>query len=45
MYQHARWARFADGADEVHQWTIARNAIADWKDHGTIRNATGKLPL
>ena len=23
MYQHARWARFADGADEVHQMRIA----------------------
>ena len=24
MYQQARWARFADGADEVHQMRIAR---------------------
>ena len=24
MLQHARWARFADGADEVHQMRIAR---------------------
>jgi hypothetical protein len=23
MAQHARWARFADGADEVHQWRVA----------------------
>src|SRR5690606_40684766 len=24
MYQHARWARLADGADEVHQMRIAQ---------------------
>jgi acyl-CoA dehydrogenase len=45
MLKQARWARFADGADEVHQWTIARNAIADWKDHGAVKSATGDLPL
>ena len=28
MYQHARWARFADGADEVHQMRIAQRTIA-----------------
>jgi acyl-CoA dehydrogenase len=45
MLKQARWARFADGADEVHQMTIARNAIADWKDHGNVKAATGSLPL
>ncbi len=45
MSKQARWARFADGADEIHQMRIAQRTIADWKDHGTIRNATGKLPL
>jgi acyl-CoA dehydrogenase len=45
MLKQARWSRFADGADEVHQWTIARNAIADWKDHGSVKQATGDLPL
>ena len=45
MAKQARWARFADGADEIHQMRIAQRTIADWKDHGTIRNATGKLPL
>ena len=45
MYQHARWARFADGADEVHQWQIARAAIADWKDTQSVNAATGSLPL
>ena len=45
MYQHARWARFADGADEVHQMRIAQRTIAAYKDHGTTRAATGDLPL
>jgi acyl-CoA dehydrogenase len=45
MLKQARWSRFADGADEVHQMTIARNAIAAYKDHGTTRVATGDLPL
>ncbi|HYI62394.1 MAG TPA: acyl-CoA dehydrogenase family protein [Acidimicrobiales bacterium] len=45
MYQHARWARFADGADEVHQMRIAQRTIAAWKDHGSTRTATGDLPL
>ncbi|GAC1318176.1 MAG: acyl-CoA dehydrogenase family protein [Acidimicrobiales bacterium] len=45
MLKQARWSRFADGADEVHQMTIARNAIAAYKDHGSTRMATGDLPL
>ncbi|MFQ5558616.1 MAG: acyl-CoA dehydrogenase family protein [Acidimicrobiales bacterium] len=45
MYQHARWARFADGADEVHQMRIAQRTIAAYKDHGTTRTATGDLPV
>ena len=45
MYQHARWARFADGADEVHQMRIAQRTIAAYKDHGTTKRATGDLPL
>ena len=45
MLKQARWSRFADGADEVHQMTIARNAISAYKDHGTTRVATGDLPL
>ena len=45
MYQHARWARFADGADEVHQMRIAQRTIAAYKDHGTTRAATGNLPV
>ncbi|MFZ4519407.1 MAG: acyl-CoA dehydrogenase family protein [Microthrixaceae bacterium] len=45
MYQHARWARFADGADEVHQMRIAQRAIAAWKDTGSTNAATGSLPI
>ncbi len=45
MYQHARWARFADGADEVHQMRIAQRTIAAYSDHGSTRAATGNLPL
>jgi acyl-CoA dehydrogenase len=45
MYQHARWARLADGADEVHQMRIAQRTIAAYKDHGSTRLATGDLPI
>jgi acyl-CoA dehydrogenase len=45
MYLHARWARFADGADEVHQMRIAQRTIAAYKDTGSTRAATGDLPL
>jgi acyl-CoA dehydrogenase len=45
MLQQARWARFADGADEVHQMRIAQRTIAAYKDHGSTRTATGDLPL
>ena len=45
MYQHARWARFADGADEIHQMRIAQRTIAAFRDTGSTRRATGDLPL
>ncbi len=45
MYQHARWARFADGADEIHQMRIAQRTIAAFKDHGSTAAATGNLPI
>ncbi len=45
MYQHARWARFADGADEVHQMRIAQRTIAAYTDDGTTKRATGNLPI
>jgi acyl-CoA dehydrogenase len=45
MMQNARWARFADGADEIHQMRIAENTIKAYTDEGTTRKATGDLPL
>ncbi len=45
MAQQARWARFADGADEVHQWRIALRTIEAYKRDGTTKAATGGLPL
>jgi len=45
MYQHARWARFADGADEVHQMRIAQRTIGAYTSDGSTRRATGNLPI
>jgi len=45
MAKQARWARFADGADEVHQWRIAQRTIDAWLKHGSTDSATGSLPL
>ncbi|NBO33783.1 MAG: acyl-CoA dehydrogenase [Actinobacteria bacterium] len=45
MLQQARWSRFADGADEIHQMRIAQRTIAAYKDHSTTKSATGDLPL
>ena len=43
MMRHARAARLVDGADEVHQQTIARNVIKAFKEDGSTRMATGDL--
>ncbi|MDO8614909.1 MAG: acyl-CoA dehydrogenase family protein [Dehalococcoidia bacterium] len=43
MMRSARFARLADGADEVHMQTIARNVIGAYKESGTTRAATGEL--
>jgi acyl-CoA dehydrogenase len=45
MLQHARWARLADGADEIHQMRIAERTIAAYKDEGSTASATGGLPI
>jgi acyl-CoA dehydrogenase len=45
MFQQARWARLADGPDEVHQWRIAQRAIDAWTKTGSLRSALGDLPL
>ncbi|MEV5744903.1 acyl-CoA dehydrogenase family protein [Microbispora rosea] len=45
MFQHARWARFADGADEIHQMRIAERTVEAYRATGSTRSATGGLPL
>src|ERR1043165_9784385 len=45
MFQHARWARLADRADEVHQMRIAQRAIAAFQKDKSTRAATGNLPV
>jgi acyl-CoA dehydrogenase len=45
MAKQARWARFADGADEVHQWRIAQRAIEAYSKTGSVSAAAGDLPL
>ena len=45
MATQARWARFADGADEIHQWRIAQRAIDAYQKEKSTRTATGDLPL
>jgi acyl-CoA dehydrogenase len=45
MATQARWARFADGADEVHQWRIAQRAIEAYAKTGSVSAAAGDLPL
>ena len=45
MATQARWARFADGADEVHQWRIAQRTLAAYERDRSTRKATGDLPL
>jgi acyl-CoA dehydrogenase len=45
MATQARWARFADGADEVHQWRIAQRAIEAYTKTGSVAPAAGDLPL
>jgi acyl-CoA dehydrogenase len=45
MLKQARWARFADGPDEVHQMTIARGVLEAWREHGSLRPALGDLTL
>jgi acyl-CoA dehydrogenase len=45
MLKQARWARFADGADEIHQMRIAQRTIAAYTDSGSTKRATGDLPL
>ncbi len=43
MMRNARSARLADGADEVHMQTVARNVIKAYERDGNTRMATGDL--
>ncbi len=45
MFQQARWARFADGADEIHQMRIAQRTIRSFQETGSLNKALGDLPL
>jgi acyl-CoA dehydrogenase len=45
MLQQARWARFADGADEIHQMRIAQRTIAAYKDTAPPRPRPATCPL
>ena len=45
MMQQARWARLADGADEVHQMRIAEILMRVFNEDGSINRAIGGLPL
>jgi acyl-CoA dehydrogenase len=45
MFLHARWARFADGADEIHLMRTAERTISAYRDTGSTAAATGNLPL
>jgi acyl-CoA dehydrogenase len=45
MLTEARWARLADGADEVHMMRIAANVIEAYAETTSTRAATGDLPI
>ncbi|MDD9943165.1 MAG: acyl-CoA dehydrogenase family protein [Myxococcales bacterium] len=45
MLAQARWARFADGADEIHQMRIAQQLIRAHERNGSVGSAVGDLPL
>lgn len=45
MLLHARWSRFADGADEVHLMRIAQNVTAEYQKTGSTMGAFGGLPV
>ena len=45
MAQQARWARFADGADQIHQMRIAERTIKGFQESGTLHSALGGLPV
>jgi acyl-CoA dehydrogenase len=40
-YTSIRSQRLVDGPDEVHKWTVGRNVIKAYKEHGTTASAVG----
>jgi acyl-CoA dehydrogenase len=40
-YTHIRSQRLVDGPVEVHRWTVGRNVIKAYKEHGTTASAAG----
>jgi acyl-CoA dehydrogenase len=40
-YTSIRSQRLVDGPDEVHRWTVGRNLIKAYKEHGTTASACG----
>lgn len=40
-YTSIRSQRLVDGPDEVHRWTVGRNLIKTYKEHGTTAPACG----
>ena len=45
MLANARWARLADGADEIHMMRVAQLLMRAYSETGSTRTATGELPL
>ena len=44
MLINARWARIADGSDEVHLMRIADMVIRSYNETGSVNHAVGDLP-
>jgi acyl-CoA dehydrogenase len=40
-YTAIRSQRLVDGPDEVHKWTVGRNVLKAYKEHGTTASAAG----
>ena len=45
MLINARWARIADGSDEVHLMRIADMVIRAYNETGSVNHAVGDLPV
>jgi acyl-CoA dehydrogenase len=45
LLKQARWARVADGADEIHMMRAAERTIDTYRQTGSTAGATGNLPL